>query len=164
MSQESPKIINTEDNNAAETHAEDASPQNPKVSEIEIDQEGIVVNVVPLNMIPPREGSTKKKKKTKRTTSKKIKSTKKGSFSDKSSKPNKEINQDEPRNSDQRVKDSETIPFKDPEPHDKPSEEASTQASPDEPQNENLTSVDPPTNIIPPPETTMNIPTGPQEE
>jgi hypothetical protein len=33
----------------------------PRVSDIEIDQQGIVVNDVPINMVPPTEGKIKKK-------------------------------------------------------------------------------------------------------
>ncbi|MCI44171.1 hypothetical protein A2U01_0065410, partial [Trifolium medium] len=70
MSQESPK-----NNNEVETHTEDTSSQNPRVSESSTDHQEIIVNAVPISMVLPSEGSTKKK--TKRITSKKRKNPKK---------------------------------------------------------------------------------------
>ncbi|WJX72421.1 hypothetical protein P8452_56306 [Trifolium repens] len=90
MSQVSPKSTNIGNQDDSRTHAEEASSQMPRVQEPRVDQE-IIVDAVPINMVLPSEGSTKKKK-TKRTTSKKRKGTKKGSSSGKSSKPDPEPN------------------------------------------------------------------------
>jgi hypothetical protein len=127
MSQVSPKNTNIENQDDSKTHAEEASSQMPRVQQPRVDQE-IIIDAVPINMVLPSEGSTKKK--TKRTTSKKRKGTKKGSSSGKSSKPDKEINQDEPRNSDQEVKDSEPKSSEDPEPNVKASIQTSLETNP----------------------------------
>jgi hypothetical protein len=60
MSQQSSKNnnLNLDDSKA---HAEEASLQMPSVSDIEIDQQGIVVNAVPISMVPPTERETQEK-------------------------------------------------------------------------------------------------------
>jgi hypothetical protein len=59
MSQRAAKnnTINLEDSKA---HAEEASHQMPRVSDIEIDQQGIVVNAVPINMVPQLKGKSRR--------------------------------------------------------------------------------------------------------
>jgi ADP-heptose:LPS heptosyltransferase len=71
MSHVSPKSTNIGNQDDSRTHAEEASSQMPRVQEPRVDQE-IIIDAVPINMVLPSEGSTKKKK-TKRTTSKKRK-------------------------------------------------------------------------------------------
>jgi hypothetical protein len=60
MSQQSSKNnnLNLDDSKA---HAEEASLQIPSVSDREIDQQGIAVNVVPISMVPPTERETQEK-------------------------------------------------------------------------------------------------------
>jgi hypothetical protein len=61
MTQESPRNKNVENKNEVETHAEDMSSQNPRVSESSTDHQEVILNAVPINMVLPREGSTKNK-------------------------------------------------------------------------------------------------------
>jgi hypothetical protein len=111
MSQGSPRSNIIENKNATEVNIDEESSQNPKVSESNTDHQEIIVNAVPINMVPPSKGSTKRKHK--RTTYKKKKDPKVCSPV-KTSLPNEEVDPVEP-------KDSEPKPSENAEPHDQPS-------------------------------------------
>jgi hypothetical protein len=150
MYQVSPKNTNIENQDDSRTHAEEASSRMPRVQEPGVDQE-IIVDAVPISMVLPSEGSTKKKR-TKRSTSRK--STKKGKSSSKSLGKNDQKDQKE---IDQETKDLEPKPSEEREQDVRTSGEAHTTTSPDEHQNKTTESSSPSTKEVPPSETTTNI-------
>jgi hypothetical protein len=144
MSQGSPRSNIIENKNATEVNIDEESSQNPKVSESNTDHQEIIVNAVPINMVPPSKGSTKRKHK--RTTYKKKKDPKVCSPV-KTSLPNEEVDPVEP-------KDSEPKPSENAEPHDQPSTTSFIEPS----QNDNPNPIPSSINNIPPPGTNTTSP------
>jgi hypothetical protein len=72
MSQVSPRNTNIENQDDSKTYAEEAFSQMPRVPESSVNEQEIITNAVPINMVLPAKCSVKKKK-SKRTSSKKKK-------------------------------------------------------------------------------------------
>jgi hypothetical protein len=132
----------------------------PRVSDLCVDQQGVITNAVPISVIPRTEGPTKERKKSKRSTKK----TKKGKSSEKSPVQNKEDDHEKPTGIDQENINAEPKPSEEPEQDVKTSGEALTTTSPDEHQNKTSESADPTSNTTRSTKDFLNIPSGPQEE
>ncbi|KAK2382124.1 hypothetical protein QL285_069680 [Trifolium repens] len=159
MSQQSSKNNNSNPDDS-KTQTEEAPSQMPRVSDLCVDQQGVITNVVPISVILPTEGPTKKGKKSKRST----KMTKKGKSLEKSLVQNKEDDHEKSTCIDQENTNSEPKPSEEPEQDVKTSGEALTTTSPDEHQNKTTESADPTSNATESTEDFLNIPSGPQEE
>jgi hypothetical protein len=131
----------------------------PRVSDACVDQQGVIINTVPISIIPLTEGEFKKKK-PKGSLPKK----KKGKSSEKSPVQNKEGDHEKSTGIDQENINSEPKPSEEPEQDVKTSGESLTTTSLDEHQNKTSESADPTSNTIEPTEDFLKIPSGPQEE
>ncbi|KAK2381627.1 hypothetical protein QL285_069218 [Trifolium repens] len=158
MSQQSSKNNNSKPDDS-KTQTEEAPSQMPRVSNLSVDQQGVIINAIPISMIPPTEGEIKKKK-SKRSTKK----TKKGTSSKKSPVQNKEDDHEKSTGIDQENVNSESKPSEEPKQDVKTSGEALTTTSPDEHLNKTSESADPTSNATRSTEDFLNIPSGPQEE
>jgi hypothetical protein len=141
MSQQSSKNNNSNPDDS-KTQTEEASSQMPRVSDLCVDQQGVIINVVPISMIPPTEGEIKKKKSKGSSKKKNPRKTKDHATG------NDKIQEQESSKPECQPSENQESPKKPEGPHVKPSDEHKDKTT------EEISS---PTNNVPSSETTTNI-------
>ncbi|KAK2402066.1 hypothetical protein QL285_051616 [Trifolium repens] len=152
MSQQSTKNNNSNPDDS-KTQTEEASSQLPRVSDLCVDQQGVITNVVPISMIPPTEGEIKKKK-SKGSSSKNKKNPRK-TKAHAHAIGNDKIQEQESSKPECQPSENQESPKKPEGPHAKPSEEH---------QDKTAEQISSPTNDVPSSETATNIFSEHQEE
>jgi hypothetical protein len=145
MSQQSSKNNNSNPDDS-KTQREEASSQMPRVSDLCVDQQGVIINDVPISMIPPTEGEIKKKK-SKGSSSKKKKNPRKTKGHAHATE-NDKIQEQESSKPECQPFENQESPKKPEGPHVKPS---------DEHEDKTAEEISSPTNNVPSSETTTNI-------
>lgn len=129
----------------------------PRVPDLCVDQQGIVVNAVPINMVLPTKEP--RKKKSKKTSSKKRKNPKKVKSSSSMSSPTKETNTDESNEQEPTPSENQKEDIEPEGTNVKTSAQSLKESNP-----ETTKTISSPTNTTPPSETTSNIFSKPTEE